>query len=74
VTPEQVREVMDQPPYWLAGSYLPGYKSGRISTTVLAGAVVAACGGSAYDDESVRVAEGALERLGYGDGVVAAWV
>jgi hypothetical protein len=35
---------------------------------------VAACGGSAYDDEKVGDVERALEHLGYGDEVAATWV
>ena len=74
VTPEAVKRVMDRPPQWLAGSYLPAYKSGRYSLEVLALGIVAALGRSAYDQEVVREVMSILSRLGYGDGVVATWV
>jgi hypothetical protein len=35
VTHEAVREIMSAPPYWLAGSYLPAWRAGRISTAAL---------------------------------------
>ena len=74
VSAEAVRRVMDRPPYWLAHSYIPAYKSGRYSLEVLALGVVAACGGSAYDQEAVDVAMNTLVNLGYGDAVAAVWV
>ena len=67
VTPEAVRGVLDRQPYWLAGSYLLAFKSGRYSLEVLAFAVVAACGGSAYDDEAVGAVTNILVNMGYGD-------
>jgi hypothetical protein len=75
VTVEQVRAIMDQPPYWLAGSYLPAYKSGRYSLEVLAYGVTAALRHSSYDGEVVDEVVSVLEGLGYGDeGVTALWV
>jgi hypothetical protein len=74
VTPEQVRAIMENPPYWLAGSYIPAYESGRYSLEVLAYGVVAACGGSAYDEAAVDVAMNTLVNLGYGEGAAAVWV
>ncbi len=40
VSAEQVRAIMDRPPYWLSGSYLAGYRDGRVSVEVLALGVV----------------------------------
>jgi len=75
VTVEQVRGVMAAPPVWLAVSYLPAYESGRYSLEVLACAVTAALGRSAYDGEVVDEVTNVLVSLGYGAGGVAAvWV
>ena len=72
VTAEQVREkIMRRPPYWLSGSYLQSLRDGRVSVEVLALGVVAACGGSAYDQEVFDVAMNTLVNLGYGDAVAA---
>ncbi len=73
VDAERVRRVMDSPPYWLSGSYLAAYRDGRVSVEVLALGVVAACGGSAYDQEAFDVAMNTLASLGYGDAVAATW-
>ena len=73
VSAEQVRAIVDRPPYWLSGSYLAAYRDGRVSVEVLALGVVAACGGSAYDQEAVDVAMNTLVSLGYGDAVAAVW-
>jgi hypothetical protein len=73
VTPEMVRGVMDRPPQWLAASYIPAYQSGRYSTEALALGVVAACGGSAYDDEAVVVATNVLANMGYGGEASSSW-
>ena len=73
VSAEAVRRVMENPPVWLAASYISAYKSGRYSLEVLALGVVAACGGSAYDQEAVDVAMNTLVSLGYGDAVAAVW-
>ncbi len=67
VTVEQVRGVMDQPPVWLVGSYLPAWRSGRFSTRVLAYGVTAALGRSAYDDETVGEEVKTTWGLGYRD-------
>jgi hypothetical protein len=74
VTAEQVRRVMDAPPYWLAGSYIPAYKSGRISTTALAYAATAGPSYSPHDSATVDEVARHLEHLGYGDEVAAVWV
>ncbi len=71
---EAVRRVMENPPQWLSGSYLAAYRDGRLSVEVLALGVVAACGGSAYDQEAVDVAMNTLVNLGYGAAVAAVWV
>jgi Fe-S oxidoreductase len=73
VTREMVRRIMDRPPVWIERAYMPAYKSGRFPLEALAGAVVAACGMSPYDDQAVADAVRHLERLGYGDIVAAAW-
>ena len=65
VRPEVVRMIMERPPYWLSGSYLRAYRDGRLPVEVLAYAVVAACGGSAYDDEVVDDVADILRGLGY---------
>ena len=44
VSAEAVRRVMENPPVWLAASYISAYKSGRYSLEVLALGVVAALG------------------------------
>ncbi len=65
VTAEQVRRVMDAPPYWLSGSYLPAYRDGRLSVEVLAYAVTAALSYSPYNGEVVdEVAAILRERFG----------
>ena len=74
VTPEAVKRVMDRPPQWRAGSYIPAYKSGRYSLAGLAYAVTAALGRSAYDAEVVDEVMSILEHLGYGGEVAATWV
>ncbi len=75
VTAEQVRRVMDAPPYWLSGSYLPAYRDGRLSVEVLAYAVTAALSYSPYNGEVVDEVTSILEGLGYGDEPVSAvWV
>ena len=48
-----VRRVMHAPPYFIAMSYLPTWRSGRFSTRGLACGVVAALGRSTYGDGDV---------------------
>jgi hypothetical protein len=67
VSPEMVRGVMDQPPYWLAGSYLPAYRRGRCSLAGLAYAVTAALKLSPYDDDVVDEVAQIMRGLGYRD-------
>ncbi len=74
VSVEQVRQIMQDPPDFIAMSYLPAWRAGRFSTEVLAYGVVAALGRSAYDDELVVEVAGILSGLGYGDVVAAVWV
>ena len=65
VTTEMVRGLMDAPPYWLAGSYIPAWKAGRIPTVSLAFGVVAALGHSPYDAEVVDEVASILVSLSY---------
>jgi hypothetical protein len=44
-----VKEVLENPPYWIREAYLPGYRRGNISLDVLAGAVAAEMGHSPYE-------------------------
>ena len=74
VTPEMVRMIMRKPPDFIEMSYLPAWRAGRISTTALAGAVVAALRHSPYNGEVVDEVARHLEGLGYGDEVAATWV
>ena len=67
VSPEMVRGVMDQPPYWMAGSYLPAYRRGRYSLVALTYAVTATLEFSPYDDEVVDEVARILRGLGYRD-------
>ena len=67
VSPEMVRGVMDQPPYWMAGSYLPAYRRGRHTLGVLGYAVTAALKLSPYDDDVVDEIVDILRGLGYRD-------
>ena len=58
VTPAAIERILESPPYWLAGSYLPAYRDGRCSLRGLAYAVTSALkiaghGVSAYDDGDV---------------------
>ena len=72
VTPERVREIMDRPPVWLAGSYLPAWRSGRFSTRGLACGVVAALGRSSYSDDDVDEVMSILVSLGYTEEPISA--
>ncbi len=76
VSAEAVRRVMDAPPRWLASSYIPAWRAGRISTTALTCGVVAALGMSVYDPGLVDEVAGILASVGYGDEAVSAvlWV
>ncbi len=67
VTPGQVERILADPPPWLAGSYLPAYRSGRHTLEVLAYAVTAALKLSPYDDEVVDEVTDILRGLGYRD-------
>jgi hypothetical protein len=71
VTPERVRAIMDAPPVWLAGSYLPAYRSGRHTLEVLAYAVTAALKLSPYDDDVVDEIVEIMRGLGYRDSCTA---
>jgi len=58
VTPAAIERILESPPYWLAGSYLPAYRDGRCSLRGLAYAVTSALkiaghGVSAYGDGDV---------------------
>ena len=72
VTPEMVRRIMGAPPDFIAMSYLPAWRAGRISTAALACGVAAALRYSPYDGEVVDEITNILERLGYGDEPVSA--
>ena len=74
VSAEQVREIMDSPPYWLEGSYILAWRAGRISNTALACGVVAALGMSVYTPGLVDEVAGILASVGYGDEAVSAAV
>jgi hypothetical protein len=65
VTPEAVERLLENPPAWLAGSYLPAYRRGRYTLEVLAYAVTAALKLSAYDDDVVDEVADILRGLGY---------
>ena len=64
-TPARVERLLADPPPWLAGSYLPAYRSGRHTLEVLAYAVTAALKLSPYDDEVVDEVTDILRGLGY---------
>ncbi len=73
-TRETVAAVMARPPYWLAGSYLPAYKSGRCSLEALAYAVVAALGRSSYSVDDVDAVLEIMLGMGYGaEPISAVW-
>jgi hypothetical protein len=67
-TPAQVKCILENPPYWLAGSYLPAYLRGRYSLAGLAYAVTAALKLSPYDDGVVDEVAKIMRGLGYRDG------
>ena len=67
VSPAAVDRLLENPPYWLAGSYLPAYRRGRYSLVALAYAVTAALEFSPYDDDVVDEVARILRRLGYQD-------
>jgi len=70
-----VRMIMRKPPDFIEMSYLPAWRAGRISTTALAGAVVAALRHSPYNGEVVDEVTEILVNMGYGDEAVSAvWV
>jgi len=66
-TPAQVERILENPPYWLAGSYLPAYRRGRYSLAGLAYAVTAALKLSPYDDGVVDEVAKIMRGLGYRD-------
>ncbi len=76
VSAERVRAIMDRPPRWLAGSYIPAWRAGRIPLSALACGVVAALGMSVYTPGLVDEVVGILASVGYGDEAVSAvlWV
>ena len=68
VSPAAVERLLENPPYWLAGSYLPAYRRGRCSLAGLAYAVTAALKLSPYDDDVVDEIAEIMRGLGYRDG------
>jgi hypothetical protein len=72
VSPEAVKRVMGNPPDFIAVSYLPAWRAGRISSASLACGVVAALGHSRYDLAVVDEVAGLLEGLGYGEEPISA--
>jgi hypothetical protein len=66
-TPGEVERLLENPPYWLAGSYLPAYHRGRHTLEVLAYAVTAALKLSPYDADAVGEIAEILRGLGYRD-------
>ncbi|MDP8952502.1 MAG: hypothetical protein M3N18_09730 [Actinomycetota bacterium] len=77
VTPEMVRQVLDDPPYWIAGSYLRSYREGRGTVEALAYAVTSALkiaghDVSAYDDGDVDAVLEIMAGMGYGERSVEA--
>ena len=67
VSPAAVDRLLEHPPYWLAGSYLPAYRRGRYSLAGLAHAVTAALKLSPYDDDVVDEVAQIMRGLGYRD-------
>jgi hypothetical protein len=67
VAPEAVERILENPPHWLAGSYLPAYRRGRCSLAGLACAVTAALKLSPYDDDVVDEVAEIMRGLGYRD-------
>ena len=67
VSPAAVDRLLENPPYWLAGSYLPAYRRGRCSLGALAYAVTAALKLSPYDDDVVDEVARILRGSGYQD-------
>jgi hypothetical protein len=67
VSPAAVDRLLENPPYWLAGSYLPAYRRGRYSLAGLAYAVTAALKLSPYDDDVVDEVAQIMRGLGYRD-------
>ena len=70
VSPAAVDRLLENPPYWLAGSYLPAYHRGRCSLAGLAYAVTAALKLSPYDDDVVDEVAEIMRGLGYRDSCV----
>ena len=67
VSPAAVKRLLENPPYWRAGSYLPAYRRGRYSLAGLAYAVTATLKLSPYDDDVVDEVAEIMRGLGYQD-------